>query len=376
MIVGILKEIKTEENRVSMTPAGVEILVKNGHRVLVEPGAGAGSEFDDARYEQAGAVMVAGPAEVYRQAEMVLHVKEPQPAEYGMIRPGQVLFTYFHFAASEELTRAMMASRAVCIAYETLTDQSGGLPLLTPMSEIAGRMAAQEAARYLERSQGGRGILMGGVPGVAPARVLILGGGVVGTEAARIACGLGATVHLLDTSLPRLRHLAEVLPGNCTLLMSSPAAIRELAGQVDAVIGAVLLPGAKAPKLITRELLATMKQRAVVVDVAIDQGGCCETSRPTTHSRPVFEVDGILHYCVANMPGAVPLTSTLALTNATLPYVLALADKGWQRAAQDDPGIGRGVNMVDGRIACQGVAEAFDLPFTLLAALETSGHGP
>jgi len=369
MIVGILKEIKTEENRVSMTPAGVEVLIQHGHRVLVERGAGAGSEFNDVHYERAGAEMAGSPAAIYNQAELVMHVKEPLPAEYGLIREGQVVFTYYHFAASEELTRAMMARKAVCIAYETIVDGRGTLPLLTPMSEVAGRMAAQEAAKYLERSQGGRGILMGGVPGVEPARVLILGGGTVGAEAARIACGLGATVHLLDASLPRLRHLAEVMPSNCTLLMSTPATIRELAQQADAVIGAVLLPGAKAPKLIPRELLATMKRGAVVVDVAIDQGGCCETSRPTTHDRPVFEVDGILHYCVANMPGAVPLTSTLALTNATLPYALTLADKGWRQAAQDDPGIGKGVNMVAGQITCQGVAEAFGLPYTPLETL-------
>jgi alanine dehydrogenase len=369
MLIGILKEIKAEENRVSMTPAGVEVLVKSGHRVLVERSAGVGSEFGDAQYEQAGAEMVSGPVAIYAQAEMIMHVKEPLPSEYELIREGQVLFTYFHFAASEGLTRAMMAREAVCIAYETITDQRGALPLLTPMSEVAGRMAAQEAAKYLERSQGGRGILMGGVPGVAPARVLVLGGGTVGAEAARIACGLGATVHLLDTSLPRLRSLADVLPKNCILLMSSPATIRELAQQADAVIGAVLLPGAKAPKLISREMLATMKKGAVLVDVAIDQGGCFETSRPTTHDHPVFEVDGILHYCVANMPGAVPLTSTLALTNATLPYAATLAAKGWQQAAQDDSGIGKGINMVGGQITCQGVAEAFGLPYTSLETL-------
>jgi alanine dehydrogenase len=369
MIIGILKEIKAEENRVSMTPAGVEVLVKGGHRVLVERGAGAGSEFSDVEYERSGAEMMRDSTAIYAQAEMVMHVKEPLPSEYELIREGQVVFTYFHFAASEELTRAMMARKAVCIAYETITDQSGALPLLTPMSEVAGRMAAQEAAKYLERSQGGRGILMGGVPGVAPARVLVLGGGTVGAEAARIACGLGATVHLLDTSLPRLRYLAEVLPNNCTLLMSSPATIRELAQQADAIIGAVLLPGARAPKLITRAMLATMKKGAVLVDVAIDQGGCFETSHPTTHDHPVFAVDSILHYCVANMPGAVPLTSTLALTNATLPYAVILASKGWRQAAQGDPGIGKGVNMVAGQITCQGVAEAFGLPFTPLETL-------
>lgn len=367
MIIGILKEIKTEENRVCMTPAGAEVLIKGGHRVLVENGAGMGSAFPDALYKAVGAELIATPADIYRQAGLVMHVKEPQPREYELIRPGQILFTYFHFAASEELTRAMMARRAVCIAYETITDRQGGLPLLTPMSEVAGRMAAQEAAKYLERSQGGRGILLGGVPGVAPATVLVLGGGTVGTEAARIACGLGATVYLLDTNLPRLRHLAEIMPKNCLPLMSTPATIRELAQKADVIIGAVLLPGAKAPKLISREMLATLKKGAVLVDVAIDQGGCFETSRPTTHDRPVFEVDDILHYCVANMPGAVPLTSTLALTNATLPYAVTLADKGWQQAAQDDPGIGAGVNIVEGRVTFQGVAEAFGLAYTPLA---------
>ena len=373
MIIGILKEIKTEENRVCMTPAGVEVLIKGGHRVLVETGAGTGSDFGDSLYSAVGAEMVATPAEIYGRAHLIMHVKEPLPREYEMIRPGQILFTYFHFAASEELTRAMMARQAVCIAYETITDRRGTLPLLTPMSEVAGRMAAQEAAKYLERSQGGRGVLLGGVPGVAPATVLILGGGTVGTEAARIASGLGATVFLLDTSLPRLRYLAEIMPKNCLPLMSTPATIRELAQKADAIIGAVLLPGAKAPKLINREMLGTMKKGAVLIDVAIDQGGCFETSRPTTHDHPVFEIDGILHYCVANMPGAVPLTSTLALTNATLPYALTLADKGWQRAAQDDPGIGAGVNMVAGRITCQGVAEAFGLAYTpLTEVLETA----
>ncbi len=371
MIIGILKEIKTEENRVCMTPAGAEVLVKNGHQVLVENNAGMGSDFSDAHYSAAGAEMVATAAEIYGRANLVMHVKEPQPREYEMIREGQILFTYFHFAASEALTKEMMARKAVCIAYETITDLRGALPLLTPMSEVAGRMAAQEAAKYLERSQGGRGILLGGVPGVAPATVLVLGGGVVGTEAARIASGLGATVYLLDTSLPRLRQLAEIMPKNCLPLMSSPATIRDLATKADAIIGAVLLPGAKAPKLISRDMLKTLKKGAVLVDVAIDQGGCFETSRPTTHDHPVFKVDGILHYCVANMPGAVPLTSTLALTNATLPYARTLANKGWQRAAQEDPGIGAGINVVAGMVTCQGVAEAFNLPYTPLVTVLT-----
>ena len=367
MIIGILKEIKAEENRVSMTPAGVEVLAKAGHQVLVESGAGTGSNYDDQQYQQAGATLVAGPDAVYRQAAMVMHVKEPQPSEYALIRENQVLFTYFHCAASEPLTQAMVASTAICIAYETITDAHGSLPLLAPMSEIAGRMAAQEAAKYLERAQGGRGILLGGVPGVPPATVLVLGGGTVGTEAARIASGMGAQVYLLDTSLPRLRHLSEIMPKNCICLMSSPAVIRELAEKADAIIGAVLLPGAKAPKLITRAMLPSLKKGTVLVDVAIDQGGCFETSRPTTHDHPVFEIDGVLHYCVANMPGAVPLTSTLALTNATLPYALTLANKGWQQAALDDPGIGRGINMVGGHITCPEVAAAFGLEHRSLA---------
>ena len=369
MQIGVLKEIKTEENRVSMTPSGVEILARAGHRVMIEQNAGLGSGLDDDQYRAAGAEIAATPEAIYAQAELVLHVKEPQPQEYGLIRPGQILFTYFHFAASESLTRAMLASGAVCIAYETVTDRQGTLPLLTPMSEVAGRMAAQEAARCLERTQGGRGVLLGGVTGVEPAVVLVLGGGMVGTEAARIASGLGASVYLLDLSLPRLRHLAETLPKNCIPLMSSPAAIRELLPRADAVIGAVLVHGARTPRLITREMLALMRPGAVLVDVAIDQGGCFETSRPTTHDQPVYEVDGILHYCVGNMPGAVPLTSTRALTNATLPYVRTLADKGWRRAAQEDPGLGAGVNIADGEITWPGVAEAFGLPCTPLAQL-------
>jgi alanine dehydrogenase len=295
---------------------------------------------------------------------MVMHVKEPQPSEYPLIRAGQIYFTYFHFAASEQLTRAMLASGAVCIAYETIVGTNGSLPLLTPMSEVAGRMAAQEAAKYAERTQGGRGILLGGVPGVQPATVLVLGGGTVGTHAAQMACGLGAKVYLLDTNLERLRHLAEVMPKNCFPLMSSPATVRELVQKADVVIGAVLLHGAKAPKLVTREMLGTMKPGAVLVDVAIDQGGCFETSRPTTHGEPIFEVDGVVHYCVANMPGAVPLTSTIALTNATLPYALQIANQGWQEVARKNPGVREGLNVVNGKVTYAGVAEAFGLDHT------------
>ena len=364
MIVGILKEIKAAENRVSMTPAGVEVMLENGHDVLVETEAGMGSGFDDGAYREAGAEIVATPKEIYRRAGMVMHVKEPQPSEYPLIRAGQIFFTYFHFAASEQLTRAMIASGAVCIAYETIVGPDGSLPLLTPMSEVAGRMAAQEAAKYAERTQGGRGILLGGVPGVQPATVLVLGGGTVGTHAAQMASGLGAKVYLLDTNLERLRHLAEVMPKNCFPLISSPATVRELVQEADVVIGAVLLHGAKAPKLVTREMLKTMKPGAVLVDVAIDQGGCFETSRPTTHGEPIFEVDGVVHYCVANMPGAVPLTSTIALTNATLPYALQIANQGWQDVARNDPGVRAGLNVVNGKVTYEGVAEAFNMEMT------------
>ena len=364
MIVGVLKEIKVAENRVCMTPAGVEVLRERGHEVLVETQAGVFSGFSDADYVNAGAAIAETAKEVYLSAEMVMHVKEPQPSEYALIRKGQIVFTYFHFAASEELTRAMIDSGAVCIAYETIVGSDGSLPLLTPMSEVAGRMAAQEAAKYAERTQGGRGILLGGVPGVQPATVLVLGGGTVGTHAAQMACGLGAKVYLLDTSLDRLRHLSEVMPKNCFPIMSSPATVRELVQEADVVIGAVLLHGAKAPKLVTREMLKTMKPGAVLVDVAIDQGGCFETSKPTTHSEPTFEVDGIVHYCVANMPGAVPLTSTVALTNATLPYAVKIADQGWQEVARNNSGIRAGLNVVAGKVTYAGVAEAFRVQYT------------
>lgn len=364
MIVGILKEIKSEENRVCMTPAGAEIMAQNGHQVLVEKSAGVGSGFSDQQYIAAGAEIVETPAEVYQHSEMVMHVKEPQPQEYEMIRENQIVFTYFHFAASEELTRAMIKRKAVCIAYETILDNEGTLPLLTPMSEVAGRMAVQQAAKYVERAQGGRGILLGGVPGVDPANVVVIGGGVVGTHAAQMACGLGAKVYLLDMNLARLRYLSEVMPKNCFPLMSSPAKVRELVQEADVVVGAVLLHGAKAPKLITKEMLGTMKPGAVVVDVAIDQGGCFETSRPTTHGDPIYEVDGIIHYCVANMPGAVPLTSTMALTNATLPYAVELANKGWKKCAQENTGVIEGLNVVAGKVTYRGVAEAFSMEYT------------
>ena len=369
MIVGILKEIKVAENRVCMTPAGVEVMRANGHNVIVETQAGERSGFGDDAYIEAGAEIVQTAEEIYRRAEMVMHVKEPQPSEYPLIRKDQIVFTYFHFAASEELTRAMLESKAVCIAYETITGKNGSLPLLTPMSEVAGRMAAQEAAKYAERTHGGRGILLGGVPGVQPATVLVIGGGTVGVHAAQMACGLGAKVYLLDTNLDRLRDLSEIMPKNCFPLMSSPATVRELVQEADVVIGAVLVHGAKAPKLVTREMLKTMKPGAVLVDVAIDQGGCFETSKPTTHSDPIYEVDGIVHYCVANMPGAVPLTSTIALTNATLPYAIKIANQGWQRAAHNDHGVKDGLNVVNGKVTYNGVAEAFGLAYTPVTEL-------
>jgi alanine dehydrogenase len=338
-------------------------MAKHGHSLLVEQNAGLGSGFTDADYVAAGAEIVAKAADVFGRSDMVMHVKEPQPAEYELIREGQIVFTYFHFAADETLTRAMIDRKAICIAYETIEGAHGDLPLLTPMSEVAGRMAAQQAAKYLERVHGGRGILLGGTPGVQPATILVIGGGVVGTHAAQMAAGLGAKVYLLDTSLDRLRHLDEIMPRNCFPLMSSPATIRELALEADAIIGAVLLHGAKAPKLVTRDMLATLKPGTVLVDVAIDQGGCFDTSKPTTHGNPIYEVDGVIHYCVANMPGAVPLTSTMALTNATLPYAAAIANKGWKQVARDSAGILAGLNVVEGKVTYKGVADAFDLPY-------------
>ena len=358
MIVGVLKEIKTAENRVSMTPAGVEVMIHHGHAVLVEKNAGVMSGFDDAAYAGAGAEIAATPGEIYERAEMVMHVKEPLPSEYGLIRENQVLFTYLHLAAAEELTRTLMKTRAVCIAYETIQKADGSLPLLTPMSEVAGRMAIQEGAKYLEMAQGGHGVLLGGVPGVDPGLVVIIGAGVVGVNAARMACGLGAKVYLLDVNLDRLRYLSDVMPANCFLLYSNPAAIRELVTRADVVVGAVLIPGAKTPRLVTREMLRTMKPGAVLVDVAIDQGGCFETSRPTTHADPTYLVDGIVHYCVSNMPGAVARTATYALNAATLPYVLALADKGWKEALKDDAGLRAGLNICNGNVTHPQVADA------------------
>ena len=361
MIVGIPKEIKNNENRVSMTPAGVRELVKRGHTVYVQHTAGENSGFPNAEYERAGAHILPTIEEVYAIAEMIVKVKEPIEPEYKLVRRGQLVFTYFHFACDRALTEAMLQSRATCLAYETVVDKQGTLPLLIPMSEVAGRMSVQEGARFLEKPQGGKGILLGGVPGVKPAKVLVLGGGVVGTEAALMAAGLGADVTVCDISLPRLRHLAEFMPKNVKTMFSSTYNIEQELPTTDLVIGAVLIPGAKAPHLITREMLGMMKKGSVMVDVAIDQGGCFETSRPTTHAEPVYEVDGIIHYCVANIPGAVPFTSTLALTNATLPYALRLADKGWQQACAEDPGLKLGLNVVDGKVTFPGVAEAFGM---------------
>jgi alanine dehydrogenase len=369
MRIGILKEIKPEENRVSMTPAGVEIMKQNGHSVLVEASAGIGSGFTDGAYADHGAEIVPKAEVIFARSDMVMHVKEPLPTEYGLIREGQIVFTYLHLAAAKDLTRALTGTGGVCIAYETIQKADGSLPLLTPMSEVAGRMAIQQGAKYLEMAQGGDGILLGGVPGVDPGLVLIIGGGVVGINAAKMACGLGAKVYLLDKNLDRLRYLSDVMPSNCFLLMSTPATIRDIATRADVVVGAVLIPGAKAPWVITRDMLRTMKKGAVLVDVAIDQGGCFETSRPTTHSDPIYIVDGVVHYCVTNMPGAVPKTSTLALTNATLPYAVEIANKGWVRAMQENPEIRLGANVVKGKVTCKGVADAVGLAYTPIAEL-------
>ncbi len=366
MIIGVPKEIKNNENRVAMTPAGVQALTKRGHQVYVQHTAGQGSGFSDSSYQQAGAEVLATIEDVYRVAEMIVKVKEPIEPEYKLIRPNQLLFTYFHFASYEPLTMAMIESNSICLAYETVTHSDGSLPLLVPMSEVAGRMSIQEGAKYLEKPMGGKGILLGGVPGVKPANVMILGGGVVGTEAAKMAAGLGANVTILDISLPRLRYLADVMPANITTLYSNEYAIRELIPHQDLIVGAVLIPGAKAPKLISREMLKDMEAGTVLVDVAVDQGGCIETCTPTTHENPTFVIDDIVHYCVANMPGAVPYTSTLALTNATLPYAIQLADKGWEKACEENPSLKEGLNVVHGKVVHSAVAEAFNLPYSPL----------
>jgi alanine dehydrogenase len=366
MIVGVPKEIKRDEYRVAMLPVGAEELVRAGHQVLIEAGAGTGSGLPDQAYREAGAELVGGAQEVYARAQLLVKVKEPQPAEYAYLRAGQVVFTYFHFAASRELTEAMVHSGATCVAYETLRDDQGRLPLLTPMSEVAGRMSIQEGAKFLERPQMGRGILLGGVPGVAPAHIAILGGGVVGANAARIAAGFQADVNILDVNMDRLRYLADVMPPNVNVLYSDRHTIREQLRLADLVIGAVLIPGAKAPRLITRQDLQFMKPGSVIIDVAIDQGGCVETARPTTHSEPTYIEQDVVHYCVTNMPGAVGRTSTYALCNVTLPWVMKIAEFGIEEAARRSPAIASAVNIFRGSITNAAVAETFELPHRTL----------
>ncbi|TNE78931.1 MAG: alanine dehydrogenase [Bacteroidetes bacterium] len=363
MIIGVPKEIKNNENRVALTPAGVQEFVKRGHTVYVQSTAGLGSGFSDEEYVEAGASMLPTIEETYAIAEMIIKVKEPIEVEYPLIKKDQLLFTYFHFASHEPLTHAMINSGAVCLAYETVEKTDRSLPLLVPMSEVAGRMSVQEGAKYLEKPMGGRGILLGGVPGVKPAEVIVLGGGIVGTHAAKMAAGLGAHVTIMDISLPRLRQLEDIMPANVTTQYSNEYNIRKAIQTADLVIGGVLIPGAKAPKLITRDMLPSMKKGAVIVDVAIDQGGCFETSHATTHAEPIYVIDEVIHYCVANMPGAVPYTSTLALTNATLPYALQLASKGWKQACKDNKELELGLNVVNGKVVYEGVAEAFNLTY-------------
>ena len=364
MVIGVPKELKNNENRVALTPAGTRELVKSGHTVYIQTSAGTGSGFSDDAYVNAGAKIVSDIESVYSKSDMILKVKEPVKQEYSLIRKDQLVFTYFHFASSQELTNAMVKSGAICLAYETVEKNDGTLPLLVPMSEVAGRMSVQEGAKYLEKPQNGRGILLGGVPGVRPGKVLILGGGIVGTNAAKMAAGLGADVIIADINLPRLRYLDDVMPANVSTMMSNDYNIRELISDVDLIIGAVLIHGAKAPILISRDMLKIMKPGTVLVDVAVDQGGCIETCQPTTHENPTYIIDHVVHYCVANMPGAVPYTSTLALTNASLPYALELANKGWQKACADNHQLKTGLNIIQGKIVYEAVAEAFDLPHT------------
>ena len=361
MKIGCPKEIKPQEYRVGLTPHAAREAVAHGHTVLVETGAGAGSGFEDAAYEAAGARILPDAAAVFEAADLIVKVKEPQAAERQMLRAGQILFTYLHLAPDPEQTRDLLASGATCIAYETVTDARGGLPLLAPMSEVAGKLAPQMGAWTLQKANGGRGVLMGGVPGVGPARVVVIGGGVVGTHAARVAAGMGAEVTVLDMSLPRLRYLDEAFGGQFRTAFASQGNTAELVAQADMVIGAVLIPGAAAPKLVSRAQLSEMKPGAAIVDVAIDQGGCFETSRPTTHSDPIYEVDGIMHYCVANMPGAVARTATIALGNATMPFLLDLADKGWRQAAQDDPHLLAGLNVHAGQLTNYAVGKALGI---------------
>jgi alanine dehydrogenase len=364
MVIGVPKEVKNNENRVALTPAGTQELVKNGHTVYVETSAGVGSGFADDNYIHAGARILPSATEIFQIAEMIMKVKEPIEQEYKLIKENQLVFTYFHFASYEPLTHAMIKSGAICLAYETVERSDRSLPLLVPMSEVAGRMAIQEGAKYLEKPLKGRGILLGGVPGVKPAKVLILGGGIVGTNAAKIAAGMGADVTIMDVNLPRLRYLDDVMPKNVHTMMSNEYSIRELVKDHDLIIGGVLIPGAKAPKLITRDMLKTMRPGTVLVDVAVDQGGCIETCKPTTHENPTFIIDDVVHYCVANMPGAVPYTSTLALTNATLPYAVKLANHGWKKACSENEDLKLGLNVIKGEVVYKAVADAFHLPYT------------
>lgn len=363
MIIGVPKEIKPAENRVGMTPAGVLEMTKAGHTVYVQSTAGNGTDFYDEDYENAGAKILPTIEEVYAVADMIVKVKEPIEPEYKLIKENQLLFTYFHFASCEPLTKAMIEQKAICLAYETVETPDRKLPLLIPMSEVAGRMATQEGAKYLERTYNGRGVLLGGVPGVPPAKVLVIGGGIVGTQAAKMAAGLGADVTIMDLNIDRLRQLDDIMPANVKTLVPNELRMRKIIKEMDLIIGAVLIPGAKAPKLITRDMLPTMQQGTVLVDVAIDQGGCFETSKPTTHQDPTYIIDDVIHYTVANMPGAVPFTSTLALTNATLPYAMQLANKGWQKACNENAALKLGLNIVKGDVVYKGVSEAFDLPY-------------
>src|SRR3954451_7149886 len=364
MKIGVPKEIKTNENRIALVPAGAESLIGAGHSVLVETGAGLGRGFRDEDYPSAGAKIAPDAAAVWKDSDMIMKVKEPIEKEWKHMKKGQLIFTYFHFAADEKLTKAHLDSGAVCVAYETVELSSRELPLLTPMSEVAGRMAVQEGAKYLEKLYGGRGVLLGGVPGVAPAKVVILGGGIVGINAAKMAAGMGAKVTILDLSLERLRYLSDVMPANVVLIHSNRHNILAEVEKADLVVGAVLIPGAKAPKLIRRDDLSRMQPGSVIVDVAIDQGGCVETMKPTTHENPTYVVDGVIHYGVANMPGGVPRTSTLALTNATLPYAMQLANKGWKQALKDSPALLKGLNVAKGKVTYPGVAEAFGMTYT------------
>ncbi len=363
MLIGVPKEIKSHENRVALVPGGAQELINRGHSVIVEAGAGVGSGFADEEYTAVGAEIVNDVEQVWQIAEMIMKVKEPIAVEYPRMREGQIIFTYFHFAASEELTKAVVDSKCIAIAYETVEKTDRSLPLLIPMSEVAGRMSVQQGAKYLEKAQGGLGILLGGIPGVKPANVLVLGGGIVGVNAAKMAAGMGANVTIMDISVPRLRYLDDIMPKNVTTIYSTETNIREYLPKMDLVIGGVLIPGAKAPWLIKRDMLSSMKPGSVIADVAIDQGGCVETAKPTTHDNPIYVVDDVIHYCVANMPGAVPYTSTLGLTNVTLPYAIQLANKGWKQAIRENKELEYGLNIANGKITYKDVAAAFDMPF-------------